>query len=768
MLSNLMNYFKGRFLSNRKEKYLQSLDSIQPPLPLQLPKGMILPSVRGKGNDYTFIQEKKDLFLENETPYSLPVSVIVPVYNRKDILAKTLAGIINQTYPSDLVETIVADDGSSDGVEDLIPEYSKFMDIKHVKQEDKGYRLSAVRNLGIKAAKYNHIIILDCDMLPTPRLIESYMQYLHVTSEAVLIGYRRFVCTDTLSPEQIRKDIKLAIDLPDIITNNPIITKKGHKGPTKDWREEIYDNTNLLKDMDYPFRAFCGGNVAFPKSLLVRTGYFDEDFQHWGGEDIEMGYRVYNNGFYFIPVKGATALHQEPEGGESSVDREGGKAVTHELLIDKCPAAHYRKSSSKTSFSVPKVSIYIPAYNAENYIKEAVDSALNQTFSDLDVVVVDDGSTDNTAKILDEHYSSNNRVHWVTQHNQGIGAASNKAVALCKGHIIGQLDADDRLKPNAVESLLPYFTDHNLGCAYANYEVIEKDGQFQREGWSHKAFTRERLICGMIIHHFRMFRKRDWRRTTGFDETLVNAVDFDFFLKLSEISDFKHINKVLYEYRVHDKNTSIVDIEKQDANTQLAICNYLERSDLDKIWEPFLPDPEQPRGITFRPKGNFGGWTISQTLFDYIKEFLEPGSRIIELGSGWGTGQLAKYFEMFSIEHDSDFLNIHNSNYIYSPIKDYLDSDFPDDNGWYDPDVLKSQLPKEYDLVLVDGPPGTIGRSGFYTNLDLFRKDVPIILDDVDREDELQLLRLIEQKLGKKAQIYKDADLKNFAVLLPN
>ena len=768
MLSNLMNYFKVRFLSNRREKYLQSLGSIQPPLPLQLPKGMILPSVRGKGNDYTFIQEKKDLFLENETPYSLPVSVIVPVYNRKDILAKTLAGIINQTYPSDLVETIVADDGSSDGVEDLIPEYSKFMDIKHVKQEDKGYRLSAVRNLGIKAAKYNHIIILDCDMLPTPRLIESYMQYLHVTSEAVLIGYRRFVCTDDLSPEKIREDIKLAVDLPDIITNNPIITKKGHKGPTKDWREEIYDNTNLLKDMDYPFRAFCGGNVAFPKSLLVRTGYFDEDFQHWGGEDIEMGYRVYNNGFYFIRVKGATALHQEPEGGESSVDREGGKAVTHDLLIDKCPAAHYRKSSSKTSFSVPTVSIYIPTYNAENYIKEAVDSALNQTFLDLDVVVVDDGSTDNTAKILDEHYSSNKRVHWITQHNQGIGAASNKAVALCKGHIIGQLDADDRLKPNAVESLLPYFTDHNLGCAYANYEVIGQDGQFQREGWSHKTFTRERLICGMIIHHFRMFRKRDWRRTTGFDETLVNAVDFDFFLKLSEISDFKHVNKVLYEYRVHDKNTSIVDIEKQDANTQLAICNYLERSGLDKIWEPFLPDPEQPRGITFRPKGNFGGWTISQTLFDFIKEFLEPGSRIIELGSGWGTGQLAKYFEMFSIEHDSTFLNIHNSNYIHSPIKKHSDSTFPDDKGWYDPVVLKSQLPKEYDLVLVDGPPGTIGRSGFYTNLDLFRKDVPIILDDVDREDELQLLRAIEQKLGRKAKICEDTQQKSFAVLLPN
>ena len=175
-----------------------------------------------------------------------------------------------------------------------------------------------------------------------------------------------------------------------------------------------------------------------------------------------MGYRVYNNGFYFIPVKGATALHQEPEGGESSVDREGGKSITHDLLVDKCPAAHYRKQSPRELYSVPKVSIYIPAYNAEKYIKEAVDSALNQTFTDLEVVIVNDGSTDNTAKILEDTYSSNKRVTCVTQNNQGISAASNKAISLCRGHLIGQLDADDRLKPDAVEKLLPHFDNHQV------------------------------------------------------------------------------------------------------------------------------------------------------------------------------------------------------------------------------------------------------------------------------------------------------------------
>ncbi|MEC8997316.1 MAG: glycosyltransferase, partial [Candidatus Thermoplasmatota archaeon] len=339
MLGRLIDYIHRLFLG-RKKAYLKKIAKDTYPIHGQLPKGMSIPSIRGKGNDYTFIEELKDNFVGSKEPYSLGVSIIVPVYNRKEILTKTLAGILNQTYPQALIETVIADDGSSDGVEELIPEYEKVMNIKYVKQEDKGYRLSAVRNLGIKAASHNFVVILDCDMLPYPELVESYMQYLHVTSEAVLIGYRRFVCTDELSADEIRKDIELALNLPDIITNNPVITKRGSRGPTKDWREEIYAETNLLKDLDFPFRVFCGGNVAFSKSIFVRTGYFDEDFQHWGGEDMEMGFRIYNSGYYFIPVKGATALHQEPEGGENSVDREGGRALTNELLVDKCPAAH--------------------------------------------------------------------------------------------------------------------------------------------------------------------------------------------------------------------------------------------------------------------------------------------------------------------------------------------------------------------------------------------------------------------------------------------
>ena len=144
-------------------------------------------------------------------------------------------------------------------------------------------------------------------------------------------------------------------------------------------------------------------------------------------------------------------------------------------MIDKCPAAHYRKYEEGRFHGVPKVSIYIPAYNASNYIKEAVDSVLNQSFTDLEVVIVNDGSTDSTVDILEKNYSSNPRVKWVTQENKGIGAASNRAIGLCRGHIIGQLDADDRLKPDAIAGLLDYFNMPEVGCVYGCYEVINKE-----------------------------------------------------------------------------------------------------------------------------------------------------------------------------------------------------------------------------------------------------------------------------------------------------
>jgi len=93
-------------------------------------------------------------------------------------------------------------------------------------------------------------------------------------------------------------------------------------------------------------------------------------------------------------------------------------------------------------------------------------------------------------------------------------------------------------------------------------------------------------------------------------------------------------------------------------------------------------------------------WSISAHLHNFIGATLPMGSTILELGSGRGTALLASHYGMHSVEHDLRFVGLYDSSYIHAPIR----------NGWYDTDVLRGELPDRYDLILVDGPPGKIGR----------------------------------------------------------
>ncbi len=294
--------------------------------------------------------------------------------------------------------------------------------------------------------------------------------------------------------------------------------------------------TDNLKESIFPCQLFAAGSVAFPTAALQSAGYFDEDFKDWGGEDTEFGYRLYNDGYYFIPMPGILCFHQEPsaKNGVFQVDRENGRKRSAPVLEQKCPIPSIRTSLLSNSYQVPKVSIYIPAYNVGSYIKEAVNSALNQTVTDLEVVICDDGSIDDTLQVLEDNFSDNSRVRWISQVHQGIAAASNCAVHNCRGMYVGQLDGDDMLEPTAVEVMADFLDNNNVGAVYSRFSWVDRAGRLMRELASVE-FSRQQLLMGMICTSFRMFRKRDWLRTDGFDESMDNAVDYDMMLKFSEI-----------------------------------------------------------------------------------------------------------------------------------------------------------------------------------------------------------------------------------------
>jgi len=168
--------------------------------------------------------------------------------------------------------------------------------------------------------------------------------------------------------------------------------------------------------------------------------------------------------------------------------------------------------------------------------------------------------------------------------------------------------------------------------------------------------------------------------------------------------------------------------------------------------------------------GSDENWEASDELRQFIRGLLTPGSTILELGSGTGTAKLAENYEMISIEHDERFVGRYKSRYIHAPIQPFRKpcSLFTDDTGWYNREVLRRELPGlKYQLILVDGPPNSFGRGGFYKWKELFNFTVPIIFDDVHRRRETTLIQRVSAHLKRPYTVHSAWTPKHFGVILP-
>lgn len=136
----------------------------------------------------------------------------------------------------------------------------------------------------------------------------------------------------------------------------------------------------------------------------------------------------------------------------------------------------------------------------------------------------------------------------------------------------------------------------------------------------------------------------------------------------------------------------------------------------------------------------FGAWSIDQKVFGWILSNIPVGSSVLEVGSGWATGELARYYTMTSIEDELYWYNKFQSNYIYAPSV----------NEWYDRKILDQALNSvNYNLLLIDGPQHH-QRKNIMNNLDLFNWSVPVILDDVQEPDMMSMGERISTEVCKR------------------
>ena len=155
---------------------------------------------------------------------------------------------------------------------------------------------------------------------------------------------------------------------------------------------------------------------------------------------------------------------------------------------------------------------------------------------------------------------------------------------------------------------------------------------------------------------------------------------------------------------------------------------------------------------------NFTGWAIGSKLAAWIASNIPQGSTVLEFGSGTGSHELGKFYKMHCVEHDEQWLNkFDNLQYYHAPIVD----------GWYDTSVLE-KLPTDYDLLIIDGPPGGIGRGGIVNHLDRLNLNVPIVIDDVERKAEYDVYLKVKEFVGDCEEVVLTENNKQTIVLLPN
>lgn len=197
---------------------------------------------------------------------------------------------------------------------------------------------------------------------------------------------------------------------------------------------------------------------------------------------------------------------------------------------------------------MPKVSVVIPCYNQGQFVDEAVDSILAQSFTDFEIIVVNDGSTDDRTNSLLQNYNRE-KTRVVVTANMGLAAARNNGIAVAAGEYILPLDADDRIASTYLEKAVAILdADSEVGIVYSNAQLF---GAVET-GWLLPEYSLERMLVDNLIFCSAFFRRDDWQATGGYDAGMIYGwEDYEFWLGLIERGrKVVRIEEALFLYRV--------------------------------------------------------------------------------------------------------------------------------------------------------------------------------------------------------------------------
>lgn len=232
----------------------------------------------------------------------------------------------------------------------------------------------------------------------------------------------------------------------------------------------------------------------------------------------------------------------------------------------------------------PKVSILIPCFNAERFIGEAVQSALDQTYKNIEVVVVDDGSTDSSVEVLK---SFGDQIQFETGSNRGACVARNRAFELSDGQYVQFLDSDDRIELTKVEKQLRWLLDQKADIILCKIGLFGDEEGPRLEGHQHPEPVGDPMLylAEFGISTAAPIWKREWvNRVNGFTPGLKKGQEADFHLRVASLNpSMVMLDEILVWVRMHDGPR----ISQRKADTKQVVeclCNLANLIDSNQTW----------------------------------------------------------------------------------------------------------------------------------------------------------------------------------------
>lgn len=220
----------------------------------------------------------------------------------------------------------------------------------------------------------------------------------------------------------------------------------------------------------------------------------------------------------------------------------------------------------------PLVTIITPTYNRADYLTETIKSVLTQNYPNLEYIVLDDGSKDNTLEILKKY---GDQIAWEQHPNMGETRTVNKGLSLVRGDIIGIVNSDDPLLPGAIESIVNFMSENpHIGVVYPDWNMIDAEGKLIEH-----IQTYDYSYINMLRWHHcipgpgTFFRKNIILSLRGRDPQFRFVGDFDFWLRAGLIAEFARIPKTLATFRVHPDSASSNQTNESMAEEHLHLVN---------------------------------------------------------------------------------------------------------------------------------------------------------------------------------------------------